>query len=55
MSHIIARLYRRAATTTVERAEYDEEHGSVCTAACRRDSRLDHYHFDAQYLTRVSR
>ncbi len=55
MAHLFQRRQRRSDDGAFQRIEFNEDRGSVCDAACRRDGRLENYHFEAQYLTRVLR
>ena len=55
MLHSLHRLYTRNRNASPQKISFDEATGEVCTSSCRREARLDAYHYTAQYNTLINR
>ena len=55
MLHSLQRLYTRTRDASSRKISFDEATGEVCTSSCRREARLDAYHYGAQYNTLINR
>jgi hypothetical protein len=55
MFHSLHRLYTRTRDASPRRISFDEATGEVCTSSCRREARLDAYHYAAHYNTLINR
>lgn len=53
--HSLHRLSTRNHPDLPPKISFNEVAGEVCTATCRREARLDTYHFQAQYNTLINR
>jgi hypothetical protein len=53
--HRLQRFYTRNHEEHPQKVSFNEAAGEVCTATCRREARLDTYHYQAQYFTRINR
>jgi hypothetical protein len=55
MFHALHRLYTRNHDGSPSKISFNEATGEVCTSSCRREARLDDYHYVAQYNTLINR
>lgn len=55
MLHALHRLHLRHHEDSPRKVSFDESRGEVCTPSCRRDARLDAYHYSAHYHTLIDR
>lgn len=55
MLRSLHRLYTRNHDESPRKVWFNEATGEVCTSICRREARLDAYHYAAQYNTLINR